>query len=444
MPFSFLSYLQPVHYFRLLKTSGDSAFPQVRDLPPEILDQLQEDSGYTSPLARDYDLSWQAVQAGYVGNAKSYTTFETVPIQDNYRFLRKQFHPAWVLYVMVLRLVTLHNPITEIKAYTATARVKKDGYALKPIAYPHWASFQSALISARPLVSVIIPTLNRYDYLRDVLYDLETQDYTNFEIIIVDQSDPFRPEFYNDFNLKMDVVHQKEKALWLARNTALRRSTGDYVLLFDDDSRIDADWISNHLKCLDFFNAEISSGVSISKVGAKVPDNYAYFRVSDQVDTGNVLIKKEVFYQVGLFDRQFEKQRMGDGEFGLRCYLHGISNISNPYAERFHLKVGTGGLREMGSWDAFRPSNFLAPRPIPSVLYYFRKYYGNRAARLALLRTVPLSILPYQFKKNKPMLVLGVLLSFFLFPVVLVQVFSSWRLSSRKLREGARIERLVE
>jgi GT2 family glycosyltransferase len=90
-----------------------------------------------------------------------------------------------------------------------------------------------------------------------------------------------------------------------------------------------------------------------------VPQNYSFFRVSDQIDTGNVLIKRDVFQTIGLFDRQFEKQRMGDGEYGLRAYLEGFLNVSNPYAKRLHLKVGTGGLRQMGSWDGFRPKKFF-------------------------------------------------------------------------------------
>ena len=42
----------------------------------------------------------------------------------------------------------------------------------------------------------------------------------------------------------------------------------------------------------------------------------------------------------------------------------------------------------MGSWDAFRPKSILAPRPVPSVLYYYRKYFGNKAAKLAVVKEV--------------------------------------------------------
>ena len=83
------------------------------------------------------------------------------------------------------------------------------------------------------MVSVVIPTLNRYTYLKDVLEDLEKQDYENFEVIIVDQSEPFQKEFYDQFDLNIHLIYQEEKALWLARNTAIkkRRENISYSLM---------------------------------------------------------------------------------------------------------------------------------------------------------------------------------------------------------------------
>ncbi|SRX55330.1 glycosyltransferase family 2 protein [Aequorivita sp. CIP111184] len=442
MLFQFLKYLQPTHYFQLYKTDGTSVFPMIEKLPQEIIVKLEPETRFISIKAKEYDLSWQALQKGYIGNAETYSSFDKIPIVDEYRFLRKYFHPVWVLYVLMLRIFSFKNPFRELSAWKKSSDVVRSDYLNKPISYDDWVTFESELISKNPLVSIIIPTLNRYEYLKDVLEDLEKQEHQNFEVIIVDQSNPFREDFYNNFNLKIQLVQQTERALWLARNHAIEISKGEYILLFDDDSRAAPDWISNHLKCLNFFKADISSGVSISTVGAEVPQNYSFFRISDQIDTGNVLLKKQIFREIGLFDRQFEKQRMGDGEYGLRAYLNGYKNISNPFADRIHLKVGTGGLREMGSWDAFRPKKLFAPRPIPSVLYLYRKYYGSKRSLLAILKTVPQSIIPYRYKKNKKMLVLGLFISLFLFPFVVLQVFISWRLASKKLREGAMIDRL--
>ncbi|WP_375234802.1 glycosyltransferase family 2 protein [Winogradskyella sp.] len=439
MLFSFLRYLQPTHYFGLKTKKGNFIFPKVDD---GIYSQFEKDNSYKSEEAKSYDQSWRAVQNGYVYFSR--TIYETIELSvfDNYVFSRKYFSKAWVFYMFLIRILSLKNPFKEVLGFVKTRKIKRYKSGSEIVKYNDYHNFDSILINQQPLVSVIIPTLNRYRYLKDVLKDLEFQDYTNFEVIVIDQSIPYQPKFYEDFKLNIKVEYQEEKALWLARNKAIKQSKGEYVLLFDDDSRVENDWISQHIKTLDFFNADISSGVSISKVGDKVPAHYAYFKISDQLDTGNVLLKKDIFKDIGLFDRQFEKQRMGDGEFGLRAFLNGYKNISNPYAKRLHLKVGSGGLREMGSWDAFRTKNLFQPRPIPSVLYFYRHYFGAKRSLLSVLRTVPISVVPYRHKNNKPMLILSSLIALLLFPLIIIQVVKSWRLASKKLNEGPKIETL--
>ncbi|WP_242155131.1 glycosyltransferase family 2 protein [Aestuariivivens sediminis] len=408
-------------------------------LPDTILNQLIPDTHYLSKQAQAYDLSWQAIQSGFVGEVPTYTVFEALSTRDNYHFIRKYFHPAWVLYVLFLRLVSFHNPVKEICAWYTTRGIKQVQFGSRPICHPKWQTYDYHILKNCPKVSVIIPTLNRYEHLKAILQDLEQQDYKNFEIIVVDQSTPFDPSFYNAFNLDIQLIRQEAKALWLARNTAVKRAKGALIALSEDDVRIQPDWISNHLKCLEYFKAEVSAGVFYPK-GKSIPKARSFFAVASQFATGNAMLYKHVFNTVGLFDRQFEKQRMGDGEFGLRVYLSGIKSISNPIASCVDVKASTGGLRELGSWDAFRPSKFFAPRPIPSVLYFYRRYFGNGAARLALLRTIPLSIVPYQFKKNRSLLILGGIISVLFLPFVCYQVYRSWHLSGKKLKQGPLID----
>lgn len=439
MPFQFLSYLQPTSYFRRLKNSGNSQYPKVEALPKKELSYLKEDASYEHPMSVAYDLSWQAVQGGYVGDAETYREFQALPVIDNYRFARKNFHPAWVFYVLMLRLVSLHNPVKEIGSWWNTRNVTRSGIKQVPDLYKDWDGYQSGLLTQRPLVSVVIPTLNRYGYLKDVLNDFELQDYKNFEVIVVDQSDAFDIGFYDQFDLNIHVIQQKEKALWLARNIAVKQAKGTLVALSEDDVRIQPDWISSHIRCLDYFAADVSAGVFYPE-GKSMPKERSFFAVASQFATGNAMLYKEVFKKVGLFDRQFEKQRMGDGEFGMRIYLSGFRSVSNPYASCVDVKAGVGGLRDMGSWDAFRPSSFFAPRPIPSVIYFYRRYFGDKATRLALLKTVPISLFPYQLKKNRPLLLVAALLSIVICPIILLQVLASWRLANKMLKQGPIIE----
>jgi hypothetical protein len=104
--------------------------------------------------------------------------------------------------------------------------------------------------------------------------------------------------------------------------------------------------------------------------------------------------------------------------------------------------VETGGLRQMGSWDALRPKSLLAPRPVPSVLYLIRKYYGNQEAILYLIKNIPQSYMPYKFKKNKIMrLTYGFFFPLFL-PIAFVAVVRSWNLATDKIEKGQLIAQL--
>ncbi len=437
MLFKFLKYLQPTSYFSL-KNNNSSIFPDTSLFPNEFLEKLDKDTSFKSVIATNLDLSWQAIQFGYIGDLNSLNKNEEIPLEDEYRFVRKYFNPVWSNYCLVLRVLSFKNSIKEFKAWLKSRNMKRKAPLYGVLKIKDWYSFESELLKNSPKISVIIPTLNRYAYLEKVLNDFEQQDYKNFEILIVDQSDKFNKDFYNQFDLDIQLIRQEEKALWLARNTAISNSKGTLIALSEDDVRIKPDWLTTHIKCLDFFDADISAGVFYPE-GSTIPIERSFFAIAKQFATGNAMLYKDVFKKVGLFDRQFEKGRMGDGEFGLRCYLAGYKSVSNPFASCIDVKANTGGLREMGSWDAYRPTNWFSPRPVPSVLYYYRKYFGSKLAIFELLKSVPPSIIPYQFKRNKKYLIFGFCFSIIIFPLILFQVLRSWKLASIKLKQGALI-----
>ena len=401
---------------------------------------------YDSTTVMNLDIAYQAWHKGYIGNPnKNFSALisnKQVSLEDQYKFIRRMFKPIWIYYAIFIRIVTLNNPLFELKVFFKTRKVKQISLNSPNYVYQKYKTYKAQILITKPLVSIIIPTLNRYEVLKNALTDLSNQDYKNFEVIIVDQSEPFDEQFYETFNINITLIRQKNRYLWKARNSAIKTAKGEYILLFDDDSRIYSDWISEHLKCIEYFNTDISAGVSISQIGAPIPAHYKYFRWSDQLDTGNALIKKEVFKQSGLFDRMFEKMRMGDGEYGARVYKDGFNIISNPNAKRIHLKFHSGGLREIGSWDSLHPTSILSPRPIPSVLYFFRKYWGKKRTLYFLIQNLPLSLGPFRMKGTK----LGYIISFvnllIFSPFVIIQIARSWKISSKMLIDENIIERL--
>ena len=447
--FYFMKYVNPTWYFNLKPKVGNVPyFIDYRKLGHYHRPLVDFDKTFSSEDVSLVDASFLAWNRGVIENnteqALDFQALENKPtLLDNYNFIKKYYNPIWTFYILLVRLVTFKNPFKEIPAYIKSLKTNRV-YLSQPF-HPHddYRKFKPKILESKPKVSIILPTLNRYKYLKDAILDLGKQTIPAHEIIVIDQTDDPDKKFYEQFNdLPLQLIFQDQKGQWLARNKAIQQSTGDYILMFDDDSRVDPDWTAEHLKAIEYFGADICAGVSLSTWGAAIPENYSFFRWADQFDSGNALIKRNVFQTVGLFDRHYDGQRMGDGEFGLRAYLNGFKSISSPTAKRIHLKVPSGGLRQMGSWDGFRPKKLLDPRPIPSVVYLFRKYFGKQATILSLMTTVPPSIMPYKFKKSKPMLMLGFVVSLFFFPVVLLQVNKSWKLATEMIEAGDRIEKL--
>ena len=449
MIFSFIKYTQPGWQFNVSPTNDNhsSCLYHPKYLPIAN-NKLQLDTAYETTAARYADLGYRAWNRGEL----TWSNFaidkeihaEGKPsLKDEYIFVCKYWGKMWAIFALLQRLLFFHNPIREIKAFASASKTKTINPYLNPVKREDYNSFDSVLLKEKPLVAVIIPTLSRYVYLKDVLEDLEKQDYTNFEVIIVDQSEPFQSEFYKSFNLRLNVINQKEKMLWTARNNAIKATKASYLLFFDDDSRVNTDWISQHIKCLDYFDCDISAGVSLAKVGMKTSESYSYFRWADQFDSGNALVKRKVFTEIGLFDEQYNKLRMGDGEFGLRAYLHGYKSISNSFASRIHLKVSNGGLREIGSWDGYRSKKWLSPKPVPSVVFLYKKYYPKSLYRGMMFLGLMISNLHYKSKANKNMIAVSLALAVIKSPLLLIQFLKARKIANKMLEKDDGIKLLA-
>lgn len=90
--------------------------------------------------------------------------------------------------------------------------------------------------------SVVVPVYNVEAYLDDCLTSLQAQDYTDFEVICVndgstDSSRVILSEWDERFR-HMKVIDRENGGLSAARNTGLQAAIGDYVIFVDSD-----DWI---------------------------------------------------------------------------------------------------------------------------------------------------------------------------------------------------------
>jgi 2-polyprenyl-6-hydroxyphenyl methylase/3-demethylubiquinone-9 3-methyltransferase len=95
-------------------------------------------------------------------------------------------------------------------------------------------------MSVHPTVSVIMPAYNVAAYLEAAVYSLFRQTYRDLEVVIVDDgstdgtSDIARALAKRDPG-RTTVIHQENRGLAAARNTALRAARGSVIALLDSD-----------------------------------------------------------------------------------------------------------------------------------------------------------------------------------------------------------------
>jgi glycosyltransferase involved in cell wall biosynthesis len=105
-----------------------------------------------------------------------------------------------------------------------------------------------------PLVSVLVPTCFREAILLECIDSLVTQDYPQFEILVVDQADDrslegvLRQRYSNDSRLR--YLHLPRAGAARARNLGLENALGSIAAFIDDDAVASPGWIKGHVAAL--------------------------------------------------------------------------------------------------------------------------------------------------------------------------------------------------
>ncbi len=109
------------------------------------------------------------------------------------------------------------------------------------------------------LVSIIIPTFNRYELVKGAIENVLLQTYSNFEVIVVEDGSSSRiKDYIRKLNNNKIVYHRhsEQKGLGAARNTGTRIAKGEYVAFLDDDDRWIEEKISLQYDLISRYNDE--------------------------------------------------------------------------------------------------------------------------------------------------------------------------------------------
>ncbi len=86
------------------------------------------------------------------------------------------------------------------------------------------------------LVSVVIPTYNRWPLLGEAIESVLAQTVAGYELIVVDDgSTDETPKRLRDYGSRVTVLNQGRRGVAAARNSGARRASGEYLAFLDSD-----------------------------------------------------------------------------------------------------------------------------------------------------------------------------------------------------------------
>jgi hypothetical protein len=100
-----------------------------------------------------------------------------------------------------------------------------------------------------PLISIIIPCFNDWQYIEQAVDSALKQTYSNIEVIVVDDGSNAKTKVVlKRFKAKITkLITQENKGQSTARNAGIRETTGDYILVLDSDDFFEPSFCSKAL-----------------------------------------------------------------------------------------------------------------------------------------------------------------------------------------------------
>lgn len=272
----------------------------------------------------------------------------------------------------------------------------------------------------KPLVSVVICTYNRADYLKKCLDSMLDQTYDNFEVIVVNGPSTDNTEaILKKYPFK--VIQQKEKSgLSAARNLGIGEVKGVIIAFIDDDGIADENWLDELTKLYttedvvsvggkiapiwlsekpEWYTDQLGSSLSLLDLGQNIEQ-----MTFPHCPYGcNMSFRKSIFEEVGCFDvsfgRYLSKNLLSLDEVDLykRINEKGYKTIYNPKAIVYHqidaARLTKAWFKKRFYWGGISHAIFN------------KKHYGTsyvfKFAMKTLFLVVPYNLVRYSFERIK-------------------------------------------
>jgi glycosyltransferase involved in cell wall biosynthesis len=205
------------------------------------------------------------------------------------------------------------------------------------------------------MVSVIIPTYNRKEWLRETINSLARQTYPSdrFEVIVVDDGSTDRTQEITAQALPFALRYfwQSNQGDAAARNLGARQSQADILVFLDDDILVEPDFLTYLIRAHDGHQNRIVVGTvdlwpdqitSLSRtLYGPLESNHNHLIVDvtfPNVCSNNMSLRREAYFEIGMMDSLgFSGSSMWcDVDLAYRAYRQGFEFRRSTKAQCWH------------------------------------------------------------------------------------------------------------
>lgn len=172
-------------------------------------------------------------------------------------------------------------------------------------------------MKSNPLISILIPCYNSRKFIKDTINSVFEQTYQNFEILLVDDGppDPIEDVYKELDSPKIKYFKIENSGPAKARNFAAQHAQGEFVAFLNHDDiwtprkleeqlqgleQWQAEWVASGRLQVNYYNNKI-----LSKKKTKDYFKDVFYDILEKKylwSFSSVMIKKSVFFEVGMFN----------------------------------------------------------------------------------------------------------------------------------------------
>lgn len=208
--------------------------------------------------------------------------------------------------------------------------------------------------------SIIVPVYNRPDELRELVYSLTQQTFTDFELVVVEDGSTLTAlSVVDTYRDQLSIVYhvQENAGPAIARNTGMALAAGTWFLFIDSDCIAPEDWLEQIAVALEEREVDAFGGPDLAAPDFSLMQQAISFAMTSFFTTGgirggkrqidqfhprsfNMGIRREIFTDLG----GFPVTRMHPGEdmvFTLEIIRRGYRTAFFPATGVYHKRRNT-------------------------------------------------------------------------------------------------------